>query len=92
MPDLSTTPLVELLALRTAINAEIQKQINLAPDEYFEGDMGFTGITDEVSYYVKDGSLVVYFQQYEIAAYARGIPEFSIPLSTFESQLAYKFN
>lgn len=77
---------------RTVINAEIQKQINLAPDEYFEGDMGFTGITDEASYYVKDGCLVVYFQQYEIAAYARGIPEFSIPLSTFGSQLAYQLN
>ncbi|MEQ8175435.1 MAG: protease inhibitor I42 family protein [Syntrophomonadaceae bacterium] len=74
---------------RTVINAEIQRQINLTPDEYFDGDIGFKGITDEAYYYVKDGCLVVYFQQYEIAAYARGIPEFSIPLSTFGSQLAY---
>lgn len=77
---------------RTVINTEIQRQINLTPDEYFESDMGFKGITDEAFYYIKDGSLVVYFQQYEIAAYARGIPEFSIPLSTFGSQLALNLN
>lgn len=74
---------------RPVINAEIQRQINLAPDEYFDADMGFKGITDEALYYIKGGCLVVCFQQYEIAAYARGIPEFSIPLSTFGSQLAY---
>ncbi|MEN6391696.1 MAG: protease inhibitor I42 family protein [Syntrophomonas sp.] len=74
---------------RTVINAEIQRQINLTPDEYFDADMGFKGITDGAYYYVKDGCLVVYFQQYEIASYARGIPEFSIPLSTFGPQLAY---
>lgn len=77
---------------RTVINAEIQRQINTAPDEYFDGEMGFKGITDEAFYYIKDGCLVVYFQQYEIAAYARGIPEFSIPLSTFGSQLAYNLD
>lgn len=74
---------------RAVINKEVRRQISLTPDEYFDGDIGFNGINDETFYYIKDQSLVVYFQQYEIAAYARGIPEFSIPLSTFGSQLAY---
>lgn len=74
------------------MNGEIQKQINAAPDEYFEGDMGFQGISDDQGYFIQDGCLVVYFQQYEIAAYARGIPEFKIPLSMVQSGLAYSFD
>lgn len=65
------------------INQEIKKQISAEPDMYFDGDMGFKGIGENQNYYLQSGNLVVYFQQYEIAPYAAGIPEFKIPLSQF---------
>jgi len=45
--------------------------------------MGFQGIGEDQDYYLQDGALVVVFQQYEIAPYAAGIPEFKIPLNLF---------
>jgi len=39
VPDLSTTPLVELLALRTAINAEIQKRGHARTATSLEGEL-----------------------------------------------------
>lgn len=65
------------------INKEISRQINNNKEIYFEGDMGFQGISEDQDYYLQDDALVVYFQQYEIAPYAVGIPEFVIPLSLF---------
>ncbi|MEQ8200299.1 MAG: protease inhibitor I42 family protein [Syntrophomonadaceae bacterium] len=68
---------------RGIINREISARIAAEPENYFTGSMGFTGINDEQSFYIKDGQLVIYFAQYEIAPYATGIPEFAIPLSQF---------
>lgn len=68
---------------RSIINKEINRQISNHKDIYFEGDMGFQGISEDQDYYLQDDAVVVYFQQYEIAPYAAGIPEFVIPLSLF---------
>lgn len=72
---------------KTLINARINEQIAAQPDIYFSGDMGFKGITEDQRYYIKDGFLVVYFSQYEIAPYASGIPEFKIPLTDLKDGL-----
>jgi predicted secreted protein len=68
---------------RSVINKEISRQIDSNKDMYFEGDMGFQGISEDQDYYLQDDALVVVFQQYEIAPYAAGIPEFIIPLNLF---------
>lgn len=66
---------------KTVIDKEINRQIALDPDTYFEGDMGFQGIATEQNYYLDGENLVIYFNQYEIAPYAAGIREFNIPFT-----------
>jgi hypothetical protein len=66
-------------AYKAVIDKEINRQIALDPETYFEGDMGFQGIGQEQNYYLDGENLVIYFNQYEIAPYAAGIREFKIP-------------
>lgn len=63
------------------INKEIMKQISSNEGSYFKDS--FKGIYENQPFYLENGDLVIYFQQYEIAPYAFGIPEFKIPLSIF---------
>ena len=39
------------------------------------------------NYYLSPGYIMIYFQQYDIAPYSTGIPEFAIPLSDLNIQL-----
>ncbi|MBP8819486.1 MAG: DUF3298 and DUF4163 domain-containing protein, partial [Syntrophomonadaceae bacterium] len=84
--DLQTGKLLPLAKLfkpgydyKKVIDKEINRQIALDPEPYFEGDMGFQGITKEQNYCLDGENLVIYFNQYEIAPYAAGIREFKIP-------------
>lgn len=72
---------------RSVINSELRQQISNDEDLYFSGDMGFQGISEDQDYYLQDDALVIVFQQYEIAPYAAGIPEFKIPLSLFDDNI-----
>lgn len=72
-----------------AINSEIRKQIETDKDKYFSGKEGFNGISENQNYYLVDDSIVIYFQQYEIAPYAAGIVEFNIPVELFENNYIY---
>lgn len=69
---------------KTFINKEIQSQINENKDIYFMGKDGFQGIKDNQDFYIEDNDLVVFFQQYEIAPYSTGIPEFHISLESLK--------
>lgn len=69
---------------KEVINQEIKKQISADENMYFDGEMGFKGISDDQPFYIEDGNIVVYFGLYEIAPYAAGIPEFKIPFSAFK--------
>lgn len=69
----------------SVINNEIRRQINSSEGMYFDGDMGFQGISEDQDFYLQDDALIIFFQQYEIAPYAAGIPEFKIPLSLFSN-------
>ena len=68
------------------INKEIEEQIKLRSDGenemFFEGEMGFQGIKDEATFYLTDNNLVLFFEKYEIAPGAMGIPEFAISLAS----------
>ncbi len=66
-------------------NAAIQKQIDESVDEegftlFFPADQGgFTTVDETTGFYVReDGTVVVCFPEYSIAAGAAGIPEFPI--------------
>ncbi len=66
-------------------NAAIQKQIDESVDEegftfFFPADQGgFTTVDESTGFYVReDGTVVVCFPEYSIAAGAAGIPEFPI--------------
>lgn len=74
---------------KSVIDEEIKRQVNQDKEKYFPGKEGFTGINDDVKFYIRDGNLVIYYGQYEIAPYAAGIPEFNIPLEKFADNFIY---
>lgn len=61
------------------------------PEDAYAPYAGFSGIAKNQQYYIKDGSIVIYFPLYEIAPYAAGIPEFEIPLSEIESGIKAEY-
>ena len=75
---------------KTVINNEIKKQIAKEPYKYFEPADKFKGISDNQSYYVDKNNLIIYYQQYEIAPYVSGIPEFTISLDSFQTNYKYR--
>ena len=66
------------------ISAEVAKQIEARDLATLKP---FTNIRDDQDFYIKDGDLVVYFQQYELMAYAYGFPEFKIPMASLGNVL-----
>lgn len=73
---------------KSEINRIIDRQIAADPQNYFSGEnMGFTSIDETQRFYIQDDQLVIYFNQYEIAPYAAGIPEFTIPLASLRDHL-----
>ncbi|MDF2877276.1 MAG: hypothetical protein K0S30_372 [Clostridia bacterium] len=68
---------------KTLINTEIKEQIQqrqIKGEYFFPGSQGFTSIKEDQAYYINNlGNLVIVFNIYEIAPYAAGIVEFSIP-------------
>lgn len=64
------------------IDDEIDKKMAQDSFQYFEN---YTALVNEnfkaSNFYLEDGGVVIYFQQYDIAPYASGIPTFFIPCS-----------
>ncbi len=64
----------------SAVRQYIQKGIGLATENYFED---YSSLLVEKwnpdSFYLEPDSLVIYYQQYDIAPYSAGIPEFRLP-------------
>jgi hypothetical protein len=62
------------------INNQIAEQIkngeNIYFDDYKKNVVKYLNLN---SYYLSPQGVVIYFQQYEIAPYSSGIPEFTIP-------------
>lgn len=67
---------------------EILVKTGKSEEDFFSRYQGFTGISDEQSFYLTDDKLGIYFGLYEIASYAAGIPTFEIPLSELEDIIA----
>lgn len=76
---------------KTPINKFIGEEIAKNPEYYFKSGKNFAGIKNKQDYYVSDEGIVIVFQLYEIAPYASGIREFTIPFSLVKDGLKYKF-
>jgi hypothetical protein len=73
------TDYISLLSEEIALQIEQQNLMLLNPFEMIREDQDF---------YIEGDTLVVYFQQYELMAYAYGFPEFRISMSTLSDVLA----
>ena len=79
---------------KTVINEEIRKQIEelIKTDKQNKGVYEFEGISDKQKFYIQDDNLVVYFDLYEIAPYAAGIPKFIINIDKIDHILKPEYN
>lgn len=81
---------------QSVINAKITDEIKVRlaemPSSYFEGKMGFQGISATQGFYLQDDKLVIVFPKYAIAPGATGIPEFSIPMADLKNLLKEEQN
>ncbi|GAU78792.1 DUF3298 and DUF4163 domain-containing protein [Fusibacter sp. 3D3] len=67
----------------TYINDQIYRKVDQETKKNSESSYAyydFSGIDENVKFYIEDNELVIFFDQYEIAAYAAGTPTFRIPL------------
>lgn len=71
------------------INKKIKEEISKNPENYFDSGKEFKGINEKQSFYIDGDNLVIYYQLYDIAPYAFGIPEFKIPLNIFHENYVY---
>ena len=61
---------------------EIHRQMEEDKDKYYPDAIEkLNSIPAKQPFYIEEGYIVIYFDQYEIAPYASGIPEFRIPVS-----------
>ncbi|MDC0761577.1 DUF3298 and DUF4163 domain-containing protein [Brevibacillus sp. AG] len=73
---------------RTIFNQIILQQIKEETEEDgFNPYDGFESIREDQGFFFKDGNLMIHFGQYEIAAYAAGMPEFTIPAQRYQDLL-----
>lgn len=71
------------------INENIKEEIRKEPDKFFYSPENFRGITDEQGFYIEKDNLVIFFNEYEIAPYVAGIPEFKISIKEFGNNFIY---
>lgn len=72
--------ILELYRLKLAdIKHSITNELKKEPLLYFFDAEEYIENKDEFNFYVEDNYMIIYFQQYEIAPYVAGIPEFKIP-------------
>ena len=76
----------EEIDYKSIINEEIRSQIEdlIKSNEENKGVYEFKSISDNQKFYIQDDNLVIYFDLYEIAPYAAGIPEFMININKID--------
>lgn len=79
--QLSGDPTETRKVILDRINEQIAVQIRSGEGMYFDDYIKLTADTFKPeNYYLTPEGLVIYYQQYDIAPYASGIPEFTLPL------------
>jgi len=79
---------------KNVINEEIRRQIEelIKLDEQNKGIYEFKSISENQKFYIQDDNLVIYFDLYEIAPYAAGIPKFIINIDKIDHILKSEYN
>ena len=72
--------------VEAAINRQMQQIIEDMGHAFYKDTLSFSELESLPSFFIRDGKMVIYFQQYEIAAYAYGIPMFEMPSSIFNTE------
>lgn len=70
------------LFITRIISGEIAAQIKRGGSYFDDYEKNVEQYFNPENFYLKPAGLTVYFQQYEIAPYSSGIPEFTIPYSS----------
>ncbi len=75
------------------INNEIEKQIKELGKKEKDLDKvyDFYGIKENQKFYLDDGNIVIYFDLYDIAPYAAGIPEFPIIVENIKNHISEEY-
>ncbi|MFF2484449.1 DUF3298 domain-containing protein [Paenibacillus sp. NPDC058071] len=75
------------ITLETVLGADYKEQVERVvkaemkadPERFYEGIEKELNVTSDHPFYIKNGKLVLVFQQYEIAPYSAGIIEITVP-------------
>lgn len=71
-----------ILGILREINRQIEGQIQVGSNQYFDDYCKLVlEAFNSLNYYITKDSIVIFFQQYDIAPYSSGIPTFLIPRS-----------
>jgi len=76
---------------KQVLTDELLKKMNEKKDILFPDAMSGFKASDDLKFYLTDEAIVFYFNQYEIAPYASGIVEFSIPYDSLKDDLNEDF-
>jgi len=68
----------------SVLSRAVSDQMKENPDMYWEDHVD---ITPDVNFVLKENRISVYFDEYEIAAYAAGMPEFFVPYSAIREYI-----
>ena len=85
LDDISALTPAALTGLQTAIEQQIAERLKESPGAYFE-DYPYLlrNYFNQSQFFLRPGQIVIYYQQYEIAPYATGIPEFSFRMPAYQ--------
>lgn len=79
--DIYTLTTPSLLKLQNSIDQQVTDRLTENPGSYFENYKDLVRDTfNPDNFYLLPGNYAVYYQQYDIAPYSTGLPEFSFPL------------
>lgn len=82
LPDVCPQANVSTSILPDCLENQVADRLKNTPGSYFEN---YKALLQESfhseNFYLRPGCFVIFFQQYEIAPYSTGIPEFCIPIT-----------
>ena len=85
LDDISALTPAALNGLQTSVERQIAERLKESPGSYFE-DYPYLlrNKFNQNHFFLRPGYIVIYYQLYEIATYATGIPEFSFRMPAYQ--------
>lgn len=85
LDDISALTPAALNGLQTSVERQIAERLKESPGSYFE-DYPYLlrNKFNQNHFFLRPGYIVIYYQQYEIAPHATGIPEFSFRMPAYQ--------